>query len=62
VGRDKQRSAGDGRMLDRLLRSFREKRYSEVASLARELQFPDMMTPSQRRMVAIARARLERNN
>jgi hypothetical protein len=51
--------AGDTRTLERMRSAFREKRFGDVVRLSGELRFPDTMTPSQRRMVEMARARIE---
>ena len=45
---------GDKRTLDQLRSRFRETRYLEVIRLAKELKYPNRMTPSERRMVEIA--------
>ena len=57
--KDGARYAGDARTLDIMRTAFREQRFGDVVSLAGELRFPDAMTPSQRRMVEIARARIQ---
>jgi len=45
---------GDKQRLDQLRARFRERRYGEVVTLARELKYPYRMTQSERRMVEIA--------
>jgi hypothetical protein len=49
---------GDKRKLDQLRECFREKQYSEVVRLARELKYPDRISESQRKMVEIAQRRM----
>ncbi len=49
--------AGDKRALGLIRHAFHEKAYREVADLAQTLVYPDDQTPSQRRIIEIARTR-----
>ena len=49
---------GDTRCLEKLRSLFQEKRYAEVIALADKIQYPELMTESQRRMVEMARRRV----
>ena len=48
---------GDTRKRDQLRNYFRENFYHEVVELARALTYPNLMTQSEQKMVAIARKR-----
>lgn len=48
---------GDTRKRDHLRSCFRENIYHEVVKLARALKYPNLMTQSEQKMVAIARKR-----
>ena len=50
--------AGDTRNLERMRDSFREGLYAEVVELAGGLQYSELMTESQTRMVEIARNKI----
>lgn len=50
-------AVGDARRREEMRARFREKRYSEVLSLAFELKYPDQLSASERRMVETARAK-----
>lgn len=47
----------DTQCLDEIRSLFQEKRYSELVTLADEIQYPELMTESQRRMIDLARKR-----
>ena len=49
---------GDTRCLEQLRALFQEKRYAEVIALADKIQYPELMSQSQRRMVEMARRRV----
>jgi hypothetical protein len=51
---------GDTRRLEELRSLFQEKRYSEVVALVDKIQYPELMSESQRRMIEIARKRVSR--
>jgi hypothetical protein len=50
---------GDTRTLENMRGAFREKRFGDVIALSGELRLPGALPPSQRRMVELARARVE---
>jgi hypothetical protein len=49
---------GDTRCIEELRSLFQEKRYVEVIALADKIQYPELMSESQRRMVETARRRV----
>ena len=49
---------GDTRCLEELRSLFQEKRYAEVIALAAKIQYPELMSESQRWMVEMARRRV----
>jgi len=49
---------GDTRCLEELRSLFQEKRYAEVIALADKIQYPELMNESQRRMIEMARRRV----
>jgi hypothetical protein len=49
---------GDTRSLEELRSLFQEKRYTEVVALADKIQYPELMSKSQRLMIEIARKRV----
>lgn len=52
---------GDTKCLDEIRSLFQEKRYSEVVALADKIQYPELMSESQKRMVDMARKRIGRS-
>ena len=50
---------GDTHKIELMRRSFQGRRYKEVLSLAESLEFPERMKESERRMIDIARRRLQ---
>ncbi len=56
------RYVGDTRSLERLQMCFHARDYSKVLALAKELKYPERMTPVQRRMVELAQVKAGRRN
>ncbi len=52
------KSAGDTAIIERLRSRFHEGRYVEVLTLAEELQYPDRLAASERKMISISRRKL----
>jgi len=58
-GKDLQGYVGDIRTLGQIRNAFRRGAYDQVVELAADLTLPDKMTTTQRRMVEIARAKIQ---
>jgi hypothetical protein len=52
---------GDTKCLEEIRSLFQEKRYFEVVALADKIQYPELMSESQRRMIEMARKRIGRS-
>lgn len=48
---------GDKRKIERMHECFREKRYADVAELARDLEYPGLLSESERKMIEVAQRR-----